>query len=205
MPECVISCFGHDMLRESWMAGCPVPKGISEIDVMGCTPLPSQAVKPCGIAECPINLEAKVLHVHKQGKRWVNLIVEIVHGTVHKSLVEESEHGPLAGCGMLAMDPLFEVMIASGSTPETQNHRLYDDRPDFGKIERCPEDIGYEADWIGAFAQWMADEVKHGHLAAEAMQRALHLKHLWEQHRAPVANAEVKGDLTALLRKAVGK
>lgn len=49
--ECVISYYGHDMVRESWIAGCPVPKGISEIDVMGCTQLPSKVFKPCGIAE----------------------------------------------------------------------------------------------------------------------------------------------------------
>ena len=205
VPECVISYFGYDMLKESWIAGCPVPKGISEIDVMGCTPLPSQVVKPCGIQECPINLEAKVLHVHKLGKRWVNFIVEIVHGTVHKSLVEENEKGKLAGYGMLAMDPVFEVMIASGNTPETKNYRLYYDRLDFDKIERCPENIGYDADWIGTFENWVHDEVKHGHISQAEEQRALELKKLWEKDRNPVTNAAVKQELTALLRKAVGK
>ncbi len=205
VPECVISYFGYDMLKESWIAGCPVPKGISEIDVMGCTPLPSQVVKPCGIQECPINLEAKVLHVHKLGKRWVNFIVEIVHGTVHKSLVEENEKGKLAGYGMLAMDPVFEVMIASGNTPETKNYRLYYDRLDFDKIERCPENIGYDADWIGTFEGWIHDEVKPGPISQAEEQRALELKKLWEKDRNPVTNAAVKQELTALLRKAVGK
>ena len=205
VPECVISYFGHDMIKESWIAGCPVPKGISEIDVMGCTPLPSTVVKPCGIQECPINLEAKVLHVHKLGKRWVNFIVEIVHGTVHKSLVEENEKGRLAGYGMLAMDPVFEVMIASGHTPKTKNYRLYYDRLDFDKIERCPEDVGYDADWIGTFEGWIRDEVKHGHITDAEEQRALELKKIWEQDRNPITNAAVKQELTSLLRKAVGK
>lgn len=205
VPECVISFFGHDMLRESWIAGCPVPKGISEIDVMGCTPLPSQFVRPCGIAECPINLEARVLHVHKLGARWVNFICEIVGGAVHKELVEANEHGPLAGYGMLAIDPVFEVMIASGTTPETSAYRLYYDRLDVNKIERCPEDIGYDADWIGTFAQWMHDEVKHGHITAAEEERALALKAQWDADRDPVSNAAVRTELTALLRKAVGK
>lgn len=205
VPECVISYFGHDMIPESWIAGCPVPKGISEIDVMGCTPLPSQHVKPVGIRECPINLEAKVLHVHKLGKRWVNFIVEIVGATVHKSLVDENEKGKLAGYGMLAIDPVFEVMIASGNTPETSNYRLYYDRLDFDKIERCPENIGYDADWIGTFEGWIHDEVGHGHITQAEEQRALELKKLWEKDRNPVTNAAVKQELTALLRKAVGK
>ena len=205
VPECVISYYGHDMIPESWIAGCPVPKGISEIDVMGCTPLPSQHVKPVGIRECPINLEAKVLHVHKLGKRWVNFIVEIVGATVHQSLVDENEKGRLAGYGMLAIDPVFEVMIASGNTPETKNYRLYYDRLDFDKIERCPENIGYDADWIGTFEGWIHDEVGHGHITHAEEQRALELKKLWEKDRNPQTNAAVKQELTALLRKAVGK
>lgn len=205
VPECVISYYGHDMIPESWIAGCPVPKGISEIDVMGCTPLPSRHVKPVGIKECPINLEAKVLHVHKLGKRWVNFIVEIVGATVHKSLVDENEKGKLAGYGMLAIDPVFEVMIASGNTPETKNYRLYYDRLDFDKIERCPENIGYDADWIGTFEGWIHDEVGHGHITQAEEQRALELKKLWEKDRNPETNAAVKKELTALLRKAVGK
>lgn len=204
VPECVISYFGHDMIRESWIAGCPVPKGISEIDVMGCTPLPSEHVRPCGIAECPINLEAKVLHVHKLGARWVNFICEIVGASVHRSLVEENEKGPLAGYGMLAIDPVFEVKIAHGDTPDTSAYRLYYDRLDFGKIERCPEDVGYDEDWIGTYEQWLRSEVGHGHITPEEEQRAIELKHLWELDRDPTRNGEVRAELTALLRKAVG-
>ena len=205
VPECVISYYGYDMLRESWIAGCPVPKGISEIDVMGCTPLPSSKVKPYGIAECPINLEAKVLYTHKLGARWTNYICEVVAATVHKDLVEENEHGELAGYGLLAIDPLFEVMIASGQTPETKNYRLYYDRLDLDKIERCPEDIGYADDWIGTFEQWIGDEAKRGRLTSDEVTRALELERLWKKNRDPIANSEVKNELTALLKKAVGK
>lgn len=205
VPECVISYYGHDLLRESWIAGCPVPKGISEIDVMGCTPLPSQLVRPCGIAECPINLEARMLHVHKLGARWTNYIVEIIGGSIHKWLEDENAHGELAGYGMLAIDPLFEVKIASGDTEDTAAYRLYYDRLDFGKIERCPADVGYDADWIGTFADWMHDEVKHGHITPAEEARALELKALWDANRNPQENAAVRAELTALLRKAVGK
>ena len=205
VPECVISWIGHDMVRESWIAGCPVPKGISEIDVMGCTPLPSTLVRPCGIAECAVNLEARVLYSHHLGARWTNYICEIVHAAVHRSLVEENESGPLAGYGMLAIDPVFEVKIASGNKPGEQNYRLYYDRLDLSKIERCPEDIGYDADWIGTFEQWLRDEVGHGHITPQEESRALELKRLWEKNMDPSTNGEVRRELTALLKKAVGK
>ncbi|MBO2517052.1 MAG: hypothetical protein CW338_07270 [Clostridiales bacterium] len=204
VKECVISYFGHNMVRESWIAGCPLPKGISEIDVMGCTPLPSTVVKPCGIAECPINLEAKVLHVHRLGARWTNYICEIVYASVHRELVERNENGPLAGYGLLNIDPVFEVKIASGDTPETSSYRLYYDRLDLSKIERCPEDIGYDADWIGTFSQWLDSEVGHGHITREEACRALELKARWDKDRDPRTNGAVKEELTRLLRKAVG-
>lgn len=44
--ECVFSYFGYDLLRESWIAGMPVPRGISEMEVAGLTPLSSKKVKP---------------------------------------------------------------------------------------------------------------------------------------------------------------
>ncbi len=37
---------------------------------------------------------------------------------------------------------MFEVKIAKGDTPETSAMRLYYNRMDFDKVERCPEDVG---------------------------------------------------------------
>ena len=205
VKECVISYFGHDFVRESWIAGCPVPKGISEIDVMGCHMLPSSKVRPCGIRECPINLEAKVLYTHRLGARWTNYICEIVAASVSEETVRQNEQGPLAGYGMLCIDPVLEVKIASGETPETKNYRLYYDRLDLSAIERCPEDVGYDEDWIGTFDQWMGSEVLHGHITADEARRAGELKAMWDQDRDPEKNAAVRAELTALLKKAVGK
>jgi hypothetical protein len=202
-PECVISYYGYPLLRESWIIGMPVPKGISEIDVAGLTPLPSQIVKPCGIAECPVNLEAKVLHVHKLGKKWVNYTLEVVHVTVHKDLDEKNKQGPMAGYGMTLIDPLFEVLTGKGDTPETGNMRLVYDRLDFSKIERCPEDVGCKDYWIGSFKQWITDEQERGKLTADELKRALELESLWAANRDPVKNHAVKAELTALLKKAV--
>ncbi|MCL2479284.1 MAG: hypothetical protein FWF22_07270 [Treponema sp.] len=205
IPECVISYYGHPLLRESWIAGMPIPKGISEIDVAGLTPLPSQVVRPCGIAECPVNLEAKVLHVHKLGKRWVNYTLEIVNVTVHKDLDEKNRQGPMAGYGMTLIDPVFEVLTGKGDTPQTDNFRLVYDRLDYSKIERCPEDIGCKDYWIGTFKQWIRDEQERDKLTSAETERIFELENLWAANRNPVKNKAVKSELTALLRKAVLK
>jgi flavin reductase (DIM6/NTAB) family NADH-FMN oxidoreductase RutF len=205
VPECVISYYGYPLLRKSWIVGMPIPKGINEIEVANLTPLPSQIVKPCGIAECPINLEAKVLHVHKLGKKWVNYTLEVVHVTVHKDLDDKNKNGPMAGYGMTIIDPIFEVIVGKGGTAQTDNVRLVYDRLDFSKTERCPEDIGCKEHWIGNFKQWINDEQERGRFTAAEATRVFELESQWAADRDPVKNGTVKAELTALLKKAVSK
>ena len=205
VPECVISFFGYNLLRESWIAGMPVPKGISEIEVAGLSALPSTMVQPCGIAECPINLEAKVLHSHKLGQKWMNYICEVIAVTVHRELDEQNKNGPLKGYGMLVIDPLFEIRTGKGETPETGNVRLVYDRLDFSRIERCPEDVGCTDYWIGSFRQWMNDEHERGKITESEMRRIFELETEWASDRDPVRNAKVKSGLTDLLKKAVAR
>ena len=202
-PECVISYYGYNLLRESWIAAMPLPYGISEIDVMGLSPLASQLVKPVGIAECPVNLEAKVIHSHKLGDMWTHYICEIVAMSVHKDMVEANESGKLAGYGILLADPLFEVFIGRGSTPETNNWRLEYARLDMNTLERCPEDIGSKDHWTGTFQQWIDDEKSRGKLTDGETARVFELEKLWAANRDPVGNGAVKAELTALLRKVV--
>jgi len=160
-------------------------------------------VKPCGIAECPVNLEAKVLHVHKLGQKWVNYTLEIVHVTVHKVLDERNRQGPMAGYGMTLIDPVFEILTGKGDTPETENFRLVYDRLDYSKIERCPEDVGCKDYWIGSFKQWINDEQERGKLTPAETERIFELESLWAVDRDPVNNKAVKTELTALLKKVV--
>jgi len=205
IPECVISYYGYNLLRESWIAGMPIPKGINEIDVMGLTALPSEQVKPDGIVECPVNLEAKVLHKHYLGKRWVNYICEVVGVTVHKELDERNKQEPYAGYGVMHIDPILEIFIGKGGTPETDNVRLVYDRLDWDKIERCPEDIGCKDYWIGSFPQWIHDEQERGKLTAADAERIFALEAKWGANRDPIANLDVKNELTNMLKKVVGK
>jgi len=202
-PECVISYYGHSLLRESWIAAMPLPYGISEIDVMGLNPLASQLIKPVGISECPVNLEAKVIHTHKLGSRWTHYICEIVAMSVHNDLVEANENGKLAGYGILLADPLFEVFIGKGDTPKTDNWRLEYARLDINTLERCPEDIGTKDHWMGTFQQWIQEEAARGKITSDEVKRALELEQLWAANRDPATNAAVKTELTNLLKKVV--
>jgi len=204
-PECVISYYGYDLLRESWIAAMPVPYGISEIDVMGLTPLPSELVKPCGIAECPVNLEARVIHSHKLGSMWTHYICEIMAMSVHKPLVESNDNGSLPGYGIMLADPVFEVFIGKGDTPGRDNIRLEYARLDMNSLERCPEDIGCKDHWTGTFSQWIGEEQTRGKLTNSDVERALELEALWAENRDPIGNSAVKSELTLLLKKAVGK
>lgn len=204
-PECVISYFGADLLRQSWIAGMPVPKGISEIDVAGLTALPSKLVKPCGIAECPINLEARVLYTHSLGEKWTHYICEVVCASIDERLDAQNKTGRLAGYGMLSIDPLLEVFIGAGGTPETDSTRLVYAKIDMNSLTRCPEDVGCKDEWIGTFAQWMDAETARGKLTEDEKARALSLEQAWAQNRDPAANAAVREELTALLQKAVRK
>lgn len=204
VPECVISYYGHDLVRESWIAGMPIPKGINEMDVAGLTPLPSKKVAPPGIAECPVNMEAKVINTLKVGSRWTLYTCEIVAVSVNADFVARDK-AEFEDCGVLGIDPVFEVKIAKGKTPETDGMRLYYNRMDFSRIERCPEDVGCDDDWIGSFEQWLTDEQKKGKLTESERLELLDLDARWSQDRNPATNGAVKQELTARLKKMVQK
>ena len=199
VPECVISYYGYELLRESWLVGMPVPKGISELEVAGLTPLPSKKVRPAGIVECPINMEAKVISSQKVGSRWMLYTCEIVGVSVNAEYVKRDKE-LYDEMGVLAIDPLFEVKTGKGKTQETEGLRLYYNRMDFSKIERCPEDIGCYDHWIGSFEQWMEDETRRGRITEKEKAEILLLNEKWEKNLNPAENGEVKKELTLRLK-----
>ena len=203
-PECVISYYGHDLVRESWIAGMPIPKGINEMEVAGLTPLPSRKVAPPGIAECPVNMECRVIHTLKVGSRWTLYTCAIVGVSVDERFVER-DRPEFGSMGVLGIDPVFEVKIAKGDTPETSAMRLYYNRMSLDTIERCPEDVGCEDDWIGSFDQWLVDEQKRGKITEDERTILLDLDARWAMDRNPETNGPVRQELTARLRHLVRK
>lgn len=204
VPECVISYYGYDLMRESWIAGMPIPKGISEIEVAGLTPLPSRKVAPCGIAECPVNMEARVISTQKVGSRWTLYTCEIVGVSVNAEFVKRDKE-IFDGTGVLAIDPLFEVKIAKGSTEDTKGMRLYYNRMDYSRVERCPEDIGCYDHWIGSFEQWLEDELIRGKLSEQEKLEILELNEKWQKNSDPKVNGAVQMELTLRLKNLVRK
>ncbi len=199
-PECVISYIGYDHYFESTVAGLPLPKGISEMEVAGLTPLPSKFVKPAGIKECAVNMEAKVISSQRIGSVYELYLCKIVAVSVDKDYAEkDKERGDF---GILAIDPLFELHIkGEGEAPP----RLYYGRLDPEKVHITSDKVGCLNDWIGSFRKWMADEYTRGSISAEERDRLLELNSLWAKNRDPVENAAVKEELTSRLRDLCNK
>lgn len=63
VPECVINVVNYDMVYQTSLASSPYPKGISEFEKAGFTPIPSQIVKPPRVKESPVQLECNVFEV----------------------------------------------------------------------------------------------------------------------------------------------
>ena len=199
VPECVISYFGYDLMHESWLTALPVPYGISEIEVAGLTLMKSRKVSPPGIAECPVNMEARVIQTVKLGYYYEHFICQIVGVSVSSRLAKmDEERGD--GLGIFHTDPLFEVRIIRG---ETGNLRLYYGRMDPEKIHRTSDEVGCITDWIGDFEKWIDDEQKRGKITTEQRDEIIELNTRWQQDRDPNQNQDVKEQLTRRLRTLV--
>ena len=197
--ECVISYFPYSLIRQSEVAGLPVPDGISEMEVAGLTPLPSKQVKPCGIAECVSNLEAKVIETVRINGSTL-FVLEIVGCSVHKDAVEKDMRTPYEP-GMLMSDLLFEVSIkpdpVTGDPARLNYARL---NPE---VYPTPNDFGPDNRWVGTFEEWMDGEERRGKITSEEKQHILQLNSLWLTNRDPDTNGEVKKELTDWLKKIV--
>src|SRR6056297_2901331 len=167
--ECVISYIGKDVARESTVAGLPIPRGISEIEVAGLTELPSKRVAPPGIAECPVNMEAVVVSSSPLGSYYQLYVVKIVGAQVDSAYVQQDR-----GCGVLAIDPLFEVLI-DRDTERDGTTRLSYAKIDPDSLTSMGEGMGCSEDWIGTFPKWVESEVERGKITREEGEKILKL------------------------------
>ncbi len=216
IPECVISYAGRGLFNESWIAALPIPRGISEIDVAGMTPLKSRKVRPCGVLECAVNMEARVVSSHDlPGSDWVLYLCRVVGVTVRSEFVKRDkelldEDGDFGELGMFAIDPLFEVSVKKGDRGSAAHSdkralRMYCCRLDPKTVERHPDEIGCIDEWIGSFDSWMMDEQRKGRITEKERQEIMRLNGDFQSNRDPVKNRDVKDELTRRLRRIVGK
>ena len=66
--EVVINVVTYDMVQQMSLSSCEYPKGVSEFEKSGFTPVASQKVKPFRVKESPVQMECKVLNVIETGQ-----------------------------------------------------------------------------------------------------------------------------------------
>lgn len=192
--ECVISYLTDDLLDASTIAGLPVPRGISEIDVAGLTPLASTMVNPPGIAECAVNMEARIETSYPLGSYYQLYIARVVGASVDTQAIAAD-----TGLGIGGVDPIFEVAIES-NPPQSGNVRMIYGHLDATRITRSRDDIGCVGDWIGSFRKWIESEVSRGRLDRGRADEMLALEIAWRKDPDPETNGTVKKRLTEALR-----
>lgn len=67
VPEVVINVVTYPMVHQMSLASSPFPKGISEFEKSGFTPIKSESVRPKRVLESPIQYECKVIDVRELG------------------------------------------------------------------------------------------------------------------------------------------
>lgn len=90
--EVVINVVNYAMVQQMSLASCEYPKGVSEFEKAGFTPLASELVKPFRVAESPAQFECKVVEVKETGHEGGagNLIIcEIVMVHIHDHVLNE--------------------------------------------------------------------------------------------------------------------
>jgi Conserved protein/domain typically associated with flavoprotein oxygenases, DIM6/NTAB family len=92
--EVVINVVNYNIVQQMSLSSCEYPKGISEFEKAGFTPLPSDMVKPFRVKESPVQLECKVLQVIETGQEGGagNLIIcEMVCMHVNDDILDENQ------------------------------------------------------------------------------------------------------------------
>lgn len=90
--EVVINVVNYAMVQQMSLSSCEYPKGVSEFEKAGFTPVPSTLVKPFRVKESPAQLECKVLEVKETGKEGGagNLIIcEVVMMHIQDAVLNE--------------------------------------------------------------------------------------------------------------------
>jgi len=75
--EVVINMVNYGIVQQMNLSSCEYPKGVSEFEKAGFTPVASDFVKPFRVKESPVSIECKVLQVIETGQEGgaANLII----------------------------------------------------------------------------------------------------------------------------------
>jgi Conserved protein/domain typically associated with flavoprotein oxygenases, DIM6/NTAB family len=92
--EVVISVVNYEMVQQMSLASCEYPKGISEFEKAGFTPLTATQVKPYLVKESPVNMECKVTQITETGQQGGagNLIIcELIAMHINDAVLNEEQ------------------------------------------------------------------------------------------------------------------
>ncbi len=90
--EVVISVVNYAMVQQVSLASCEYPKGMSEFNKAGFTPVKADKVKPFLVKESPVNFECTVLNVIETGQNGGagNLVIcEIVRMHINDAVLND--------------------------------------------------------------------------------------------------------------------
>lgn len=92
--EVVISMVNYSMVHQMSLSSCEYPKGVSEFEKAGFTPLPSLHIKPFLVKESPVNFECTVREIIQTGANGGagNLIIcDLVCIHLHDDILNEQQ------------------------------------------------------------------------------------------------------------------
>ena len=92
--EVVINVVNYAIVQQMSLSSCEYPKGISEFEKSGLTPIASEIVKPFRVKESPVQFECKVLEVKETGSEGGagNLIIcEVLMMHINDDVLNENQ------------------------------------------------------------------------------------------------------------------
>jgi len=91
-PEVVINVVNFEMVQQMSLASTEYPKGVSEFEKAGFTPIASEKIKPFRVKESPVQFECKVndvIHLGENGGAGNLIICEIVMVHIHEDVMDD--------------------------------------------------------------------------------------------------------------------
>lgn len=92
--EVVINVVNYQIVQQMSLSSCEYPKGVSEFEKAGLTPVPAEMVKPFLVKESPVNMECRVREVIEtgQGGGAGNLIIcDLLLMHIHDEVLNEKQ------------------------------------------------------------------------------------------------------------------
>jgi flavin reductase (DIM6/NTAB) family NADH-FMN oxidoreductase RutF len=103
--EYVVNLPTQEIAEQVWYCGSVSGRAVNKFVESGLTPVPAQRVRPPLIAECPVNLECKLLGVQEIGDH------DLFLGEV---VVEHVNEGILDEAGRISVDKLHGFAFVAG-------------------------------------------------------------------------------------------